>query len=111
MSGLIRAEPFTGTIVSDTFTDTNGTDLTPHTPDTVPAGSAWANSSATNEEVQTNKAQPEAKEVKYRFPNVEAHNWQKSTASRTKLHSKMPENRQKKRFGHSFPKSPLPPLS
>lgn len=57
MALTVKAPSNATTLVNDTFTDTNGVDLTAHTPDTKPTGSVWAMITGTAE-IQTNRVEP-----------------------------------------------------
>jgi len=58
LTGLIPSSGSAVTLVSDTFTDTGGTNLTAHTPDIRPGSNAWVAVAGTID-IQANKAQGE----------------------------------------------------
>src|SRR5947209_20135595 len=55
LSGIVASGAGASTLVNDTFTDSNGTNLTAHTPDTRPGSNAWVAVSGT-QTVQSNQA-------------------------------------------------------
>jgi hypothetical protein len=59
LSGIIAAGGGASTLVNDTFTDSNGTNLTAHTPDIRPGSNAWGTVSGT-QTVQSNQANASA---------------------------------------------------
>lgn len=59
-------------VLSDTFTDTNGTLLSAHSPDLKPAGSVWDLAGSLGFDIQANKARPLCVSDAYSFAAIEA---------------------------------------